>query len=236
MFKIALVENEKIHMKVNRCHVEMWSKENNIPISIKEFNTPEEFIFKSFGKETFDLILLDIKFKGLSGIELAKLIRENDTEVGIIFVTSSLEYSLEGYQVNATNYLIKPINKENLYTSLNTAFNNFKMYKKIANSILIKESENIVRLNLNDIIYCESSEHYVYMHTKKKFYKIKKKISDLEKEIKKSYFVRCHRSFIVNINFIKSICNQNVILTNDTIIPISKSKRTCFKKLYFKCF
>ena len=110
------------------------------------------------------------------------------------------------------------------------------MYKEDKNIISVKRFGDIISLKFTDILYCESHQHYIEINTKDNKVTIKKKISDLEKELDENLFIRTHRSYIVNISYTKEIKKNSILLKNDIEIPVSKMKKNKVKELYFKYF
>lgn len=109
-------------------------------------------------------------------------------------------------------------------------------YKKEKDIITIKRFGDIINLKFDDIVYCESYQHYIEINTKDSKVIVKKKISDLEKELDGNLFIRTHRSYIVNISYTKEIKKNSIILKNNIEIPISKMKKNKVKEFYFKYF
>jgi DNA-binding LytR/AlgR family response regulator len=184
----------------------------------------------------FDLLILDILMPGMNGIELAEEIRCKNNNCKIIFLSSSPEFAVNSYKVNAFYYLLKPFSNMELTSLMNKALNS--MAEEKSNSIVIKGKSNLTRVQIHTILYVESVKHQLYFHMNnneilscyssiKEFYDIL--LSD-------SRFIQCHRSFIVNMNYVKSISTKDFVLQDKTMIPISKQVYQHIKDTYINYF
>ena len=107
--KIAVVEDEKVHAAVLTGFLEAWLKENKVEFCIREFPNAAAFLFEWEQDQAWDVLFFDIQMPGLNGVELARRIRTENRRVGLVFVTGVTDYLLEGYEVEALHYLIKPV-------------------------------------------------------------------------------------------------------------------------------
>ena len=236
MFRVSICEDDKYQMYINKLLINKWGEKNDITIIISEFFSAEEFIIKNESILTYDCIIIDVRLKVMNGIELARVIREKNKDISIIFVSGLEEYISCGYDFEAIHYLIKPINEEKFFLCLDKAWSRKSLYKEDKNIISVKRFGDIISLKFTDILYCESHQHYIEINTKDNKVTIKKKISDLEKELDENLFIRTHRSYIVNISYTKEIKKNSILLKNDIEIPVSKMKKNKVKELYFKYF
>lgn len=236
MFKIAICEDDKYQVDTNKFLINKWREKNDIPISINDFSSAEEFIIKNEIVLNYDCIIIDVRLKGMDGIELARIIRKNNSDTSIIFVSGLEEYISYGYDFEAIHYLIKPLNEEKFLSCLDKAWKKTCSYSEGKNTITIKKFGEIIKLKFTDILYCESHQHYIDINTKYGKVTVKKNMSDLERELDKNFFIRTHRSYIVNISYTKEIKKNIILLENNFEIPISKMKKNEVKDLYFKYF
>ena len=220
---IAVCEDQIAQTNLLINQIKDWTKANGINISIDNFETAESFLFQWSDYNKYDIIFLDIKLNKMSGIELSNIIREKNKNVDIVFVTGFFKYALHGYKVGALQYLMKPINKEDLYFCLD------KTLERINNNdkktiLIIGTAKKTIKLGYDEIYYCIMFSPYIDIHTSSEKLTLRKKISDMEEILPSKYFVRCHRSYIVNVKHIKSITKNDVLLENGNIIPISRGK------------
>lgn len=163
-----------------------------------------------------DVIFLDIQMPDLKGTEFAKMI---DSKTKVIFTTAYSEYALEGFELNALDYLLKPIAFERFLQ----AVNKFKKDEAaFDNSITVKSGYDLHKLNFDDILYVKSDSEYVVFHTLEKRIMSYQSLKSLEKDLPKSTFIRVHRSFIVNKDKVSTLKGKDLII-GDTKIPVSAS-------------
>ena len=223
--KIAVCEDQVVQINLLNAQIKNWAKENNINISIDNFSTAESFLFKWSEYDKYDIIFLDIKLSRMSGIELSNIIREKNKTMDIVFITGFFKYALHGYRVGALQYLMKPIKDRDLYFCLNKTLCRISDKNKDKESALIIEmAKKYIKLYYDEIYYCIAFSPYIDIHTNSEKITLRKKISEMENNLPNKYFVKCHRSYIVNVKHINSITKNKVFLSNGMKIPISRSK------------
>lgn len=228
-------------MRIVICEDELLQREELREYIIKVFEDVEEelelLIFKSAEevlkekdilKDT-DIFILDIKMDEVSGMDLAKIIRKENDNSEIIFITSLVGYIQEGYIVRAYRYLLKPISYEELKTHLLSCINDIN--KKKDNYMMIENKGIINKLLINEIMYIEVAKKELTIYAKENIYKTKSSMEKIEKELEKFDFYRCHKSYLVNMKYIETI-DKNQIIINGNIIPISKHRISDFKKKF----
>ncbi|MDD6794410.1 MAG: LytTR family DNA-binding domain-containing protein [Clostridiaceae bacterium] len=218
MLKIAVCEDERVQAEFILNLLHKWQYKD---IKVQTFISAEEFYFEWCENKDFDIILLDIQMSGADGMSLAKRIRNDDENIIIIFVTGLAEYMAEGYEVNAFNYLLKPIDEAKFYACLNKVKEHIIKNQK-HKFIVLNTEEGIIKVNEADIIMIESYSHNLIINTKIGSFKIVKSLSALAKELDEKLFFRCHRSVIVNLKHIEKIKDKEVYLTNNCIAPVSR--------------
>ena len=224
MIKFAICEDEDIQADINKNYIEMWAEKNKVKYKIDVFESADKFLFKWMYEEVYDVIILDVHMENMSGMELATRIRFIDDDVIIIFISGMEEYILDGYNVSALNYLLKPLKKEKFFSVLDKAKEKRGKNINSNNFLVLYKGKNMMKIDYNDIYYIIAFDHYIDIHVKDKIYTFNKKISDLEIILPKGRFVRCHRSYIVNIKYVKNINKSNLLLDNDIKIPVSKTR------------
>lgn len=221
--KIAVCEDQVTQSDLLNIQIKNWAKEKDINISIDNFATAESFLFQWSDYNKYDVIFLDIKMAKISGIELSNIIREKNKDVDIVFVTGFFKYALHGYRVGALQYLIKPIKISDLYLCLNKVQDRINDKSEVS-ILIIETTKKIIKLKCNEIHYCIMFSPYIDIHTSSGKITLRKKISEIEELLPSEYFVRCHRSYIVNLKYIKLILKNHVLLEGDIEIPISRGK------------
>ncbi|TCP29042.1 LytTR family two component transcriptional regulator [Scopulibacillus darangshiensis] len=154
-------------------------------------------------KEDIDLLIADIEMPGLSGYELADIIHTNAMEIGIIFVTANSGYAVHAFELNVHDYIMKPYPKERLLTSIDR-YTAKRQSSEMKGRLFIKQKSEIHVIQKQDIIFIERTGRSTTIHTKSETITAYQPLNDLEGELRERDFIRSHRSFIINIHFVKN--------------------------------
>lgn len=169
----------------------------------------------------YDVIFLDMEMEPINGIQTAKSIREFDEHVIIVFITSHTEYMLESFECAPFRFLLKPVS----FVKFQDVY--YKICQKISKerkTFSFSENKTKIRLFCDDIIYFETQDHWIWIHTKETKYKLCKSMTDLYEHLDPKMFFRTHRSFIINLGYIKQIQENEIVLYHcNNLIPISRS-------------
>ncbi len=198
--------------------VTSWAKKNRHLIEIKQYEEAKLFLFDYSEEKDFDILLLDIEMPGMNGIELAKAVRRGNSTVQIIFITGYYEYFSDGFDVSALHYLIKPVDERKLYPVLDKAVENLSYRQR---SVLIATSDGAINVSLADILYIESENVYVNVHTVHVTYRTRMTLGKFAEQLDETFF-KVHRSFVVGLKYIKKITRTDITMTNGETIPISR--------------
>lgn len=220
MINIAICDDEINIINKTKKLIQDYDKED---IDIYVYESGEELI--NSDKE-FHIIFLDIDMKGLDGIETAKKLRKYDKKVKIIYVTNYTDYTYSAFSVHAFGYLVKPLNKKELYNQLDEALS---YTEEISNNLEFITSDGVIRIDTNSIYYFEYEQRKVIMKTIDKNYILKKKISEIGKDIQDYGFEMPHKSFVVNLYNIKTIKGYDVHMMDGSVIPLSQKKSSQFR-------
>ena len=219
MLHIAICDDDEKARERLAEAIQDWAADRKAEIGLKYYDSAEAFSM-SWPEVPCDLVFLDIKMKSMDGMQLAGNIRKKDKNIMIVFVTSFRQYSLYGYNVEALNYLIKPVSAAKLMPTLDKAF---LIYNSRRNSFFIAAKGKDQCKVFFDDIYCISmSAHYADIYIVNTFYTVRKSAKELD-EMLPEYFVRCHRSHMVNIFKVERICGNSLVLFNQKELPLSRN-------------
>jgi DNA-binding LytR/AlgR family response regulator len=217
--KAIICEDQKVFSDQIAEYVKEWAAEKNVECRVFAYETAEEFLNNCDEGEDYDVIFLDIKMGHLSGMDLAKTIRKTNQDIPIVFVTSMREYMEEGYEVDAMRFLGKPIKKEKIYGCLDK----ISQTERLKRYFLIKDGETSRRIAHEDIIYIEKYAHNAEVVTTKNKYSIRKTMEQLQKELNDDLFVKCHKSYIINIRRVEHVINVSALMSNGDNVPFGKN-------------
>ncbi|MCD8214668.1 MAG: LytTR family DNA-binding domain-containing protein [Clostridiales bacterium] len=217
----AASEGEYIKELILSC-----GRERDISVGVSVFSSAGEFFNDS--DRGLDAVFTDILMPGVSGMEMAKKIRKTDGELPIVFISSDRDFALEGYEVQAFDYLVKPAESERIGKIMDRL-----LKLKEENIITIKQNRYDIKIPVNKVMYAEARNHNVDIFTtegKYSTYMAFKNLLDLFSPF--SGFINCRRGVIVNLDMVKGISRNYFILKDGTKIFISRNKITEAKKLY----
>lgn len=218
MYHLAICDDNQADAAYLQTLTEKWARDTQTVLQAEVFPSAEAFLFRYAEEKSFDLLLLDIEMGQMSGVELARKIRQENRRIQIIFITGYMEYIAEGYDVEALHYLLKPVTEEKLFGVLGRAAERLKAKEKELCLVLPGE---VVRIPLSEIRFLEVQRNYVTI-CGEETYTVKKSLNELEKELDQC-FCRTGRSYIVNLHFIKKITRTQVILKDGRELPLSRN-------------
>ncbi len=225
MFYIAICDDEELTLKSTKENLEKIIGETNVKAQVSTFPDGEGLL-KNYEAQ-YNLIILDVEMKNMNGIETAKCIREKDTNVIIIFITNFLQYAVDGYRVNAYRYLLKPLKYDDFKSEILSSFN--EIDEKNLGLIITSQNTNQL-IKKGDIFYIESFGHSIIYHLEDTDIECKGTMNEVEIKLNSLQFYKIHKSYIVNLQYIKSFDDKSVQMTNGKDIPISRYRYGDFKK------
>ena len=212
----------------------MYSEENHCVVEYKTFTNPLELVMQMEKGIHYDVILLDICMPGMNGIQCAKDIRMYDNLVKIIFLTSSTEYAVESYSVKAHNYLLKPIQKDNLFSVLRQLKKEEDITEK--KFFILKSKTGITKIFLEKLEYCELINRKLVLHlNNNEEYESTLRMNELEESLDGfGMFLRPHRSFLINMDYIQSLTTHSIVMESGVKIPVPREKYAQIKQIYME--
>lgn len=187
-------------------------------------------------QQVVDLLFLDIQMPDITGTEF---VRSLSTPPAVIFTTAYREYAIEGFELNALDYLVKPISFQRFLKAANKALAHFETQRNNAapqaeigfDYFFIKSDGQFIKIRLDDVLYFESEKDYVFIYTKEKRYLTLLSLKQLERDLPPDKFMRIHRSFLVSLDKV-DLMEGNQLVINGKHIPVSRSlQETLFNNL-----
>lgn len=232
--KCIIVDDEPLAREA----VEILIRRNDSLILKKTFNNSESAL-AYMEENTIDLIFLDIQMPHINGLEFARKLPYN---VLIIFTTAYTEFALDSYEVEAIDYLIKPIKFERFqkaiekaytYRSLLITAEKEKIEEVATDFIIVKSERKYYKVQLSDILYIEGLKDYVIIHLPENRIITKMNLKAIHEKLPRNLFLRINKSFIVNMQHIHSFDNNDVFI-NEHIIAIGNAYRNTFFELFLQ--
>ncbi len=226
MFKIIVCDDqEKEYIQLNQLLLE-YAESRQVELDIKYFSNGQDLLSSEI--QDIDLFFLDVEMPGINGIETGKEIRKRNNHCEIVFITNYIQYAIQGYEVQAFRYLLKPIHTQQ-FTEI--ADHLFQKIKKSSSYIQVKGRADTQRILIKDMVYAETSQRHILIHTKNRIIDCYNTMEKLEESLSGHGFFRCHHAYLVSMDEITQVIGHDAVLKNGFIIPISKNKKKQFKQV-----
>lgn len=220
MYRIALCDDDSEFLSSFRTCLENKFAEKNVGYDLSLFTDTDSLMAQLEESDAFDLIFLDVVFEGENGIEAAKRIRKSNPRVDIVFITVEQGYAVDGYDVMPLHFLLKPVSEEKLNQALARFF-----AKHESDRLIIKSKGALLTISTDDIEYVEIFSHDIVIHTGlSQTVSYTGTLMELEGVLPSRGFVRCHKSFIINLRHVSGISRYQVRLSDGQTLPIGKSR------------
>lgn len=231
MLSIAVCEDEQYMIDDLSEKVKFCLENRHISYEFCSFINGE-LLLESHKK--FDLIFLDIQMEGTCGMDVAKILRGRQYDGLIIFTTALKDMVFKSFEVEAFDFLVKPLETGAFSRTLDRAIERININKEKSKSndqnlIVHKNNEKII-IPYQDIIYCEAINRKVYVHTKMKVIDYYNKLEELEKTLGKEFY-RCHRSYLINLKYVRGSRNGTAQMDNEDKVPISRLREQEFAQV-----
>lgn len=231
--RIAICDDETAQQLLLRKYLEEWVQKNGEVLETKLFQNGESFLFAWEDDRDYDLLILDIEMGQLNGMELAAKIRSQDENIPILFVTVYDKYIAQGYEVAALHYLTKPLHKEKLFEVLDKV----RKIGKNEEKQYFQTDEGPISLPLSKIWYVEARAHQCILYTEEQAYTLYSGISEMAKLLgSHREFVRCHRSYLVNVQHISAIVKSELIMDDKRKLPLSRNSEKTVNQAFIEIF
>ena len=227
MVKVVICDDDSAQLDNLRHLLREW----NSSAEISEYRSAEQFLF-GYPDKSCDLLLLDIEMGDMNGMELARKLRNNGDMLPIIFITGYSEFMQDGYDVEALHYLLKPVDKDKLFAVLDR----YASRHKTDNRAIFPCGDETVSINTDDIAYLEAfgKKTQITLRNGKEIICSCGLSAVVEKL--NSGFISCHRSYVVNIGYIRSISKTEITLDSGQKIPLSRRLYDSVNKAFIEYY
>lgn len=217
---IAIVEDSPEDKERLVGQLKQYEAERGDTFQIKWFPFPSQFL--QAYEPIYEIVFMDIEMPGFNGLETAKLLRASDERVTLIFITNLAQYAINGYEVDAYDFIVKPVRYENLSRKLDRLRN--RLDAKSKGTLSIKTKQGYLVIEIDDILYVESDNHKITFHLIDQTVSSFSSMKEIGKRLPEDTFVSCNQSYLVNMNYIEEINNYDLVLHGEKLI-ISRPKK-----------
>lgn len=223
MLRIAIVDkdldsNEQIQMFIRH-----FANIKGLDISLEEFDRADSFMFRY--KPVYDIIFMGIDLPGLNGMEAAKRLRKKDTDVVLVFITELERYVIRGYEVDALDFVLKPLNYYAFSIKLERAIQ--RVRQRGGEHIMLKTSDGVHRLGIRQIYYLETKSRMLYYHTSTGVYSVRDSLQSAQEQLAEYSFAKCNQCYLVNLQHVTDMQDECVVVAGKPL-EISRRNRKTF--------
>lgn len=223
--RVAIVEDDESEMKRLCETLDLYGKNHGVKFSRRCFSLAYDFT-ENYACD-YDVIFMDIQLPDLNGISASREIRKTDKNVTIVFVTNFAQYAINGYEVNAADFIVKPVEYDWFEAKMDNILLRLSSVTDVV--FVVKTPENSVSVNASQLMYVEVTGHWLVYHTVHGNYTSYGSLNKVEPKLAQAKFVRCNSCYLVNPRFVQAIGADTTTVGGDEL-KISYSRRKEFKQ------
>lgn len=223
MIRAAVVEDDARCREQIVGFLNRYGETKKIGLEITEYTDGQE-ITENY-RPCYDVIFLDIEMPRLDGMKAARIIREKDAHVVLVFITNVARYAVKGYEVGALDFILKPLK----YDAFAVKMNRIARMAKVPSdkSVVITSGTDVYRIPVSELLYVEVSGHQVIYHTGEQEICIRGSLKDAESLLTENGFEKCNSCYLVNLRHVKGI-RDNFVIVGHEKLQISRARKKGF--------
>lgn len=225
--KIAIVENNLEEQGQLRLYIERYFSDRGLPLTVECYCDGEEIVLHR--SEAFDVIFMDIDMERMGGMEAARVIRQEDSQVILIFVTNMAGFAIEGYSVQALDFLVKPVSDLRMEEELDKVQTILK--RRNPGKMALRARDNVYQVPVSSVLYVEVYGRKLRVHQKEGFIEVGGTINHFEHLLRDQAFFRCHHGYLVNMVYVSAIEGSSVLVDGHEV-PVSRQRKKAFVQAF----
>lgn len=235
--KIAVCDDDQKDLLAFSDHIRRSCREREIDVDLECFFSAQELLDRI---AEFDIIFMDIYLRDANGLEMIQQVRRKIPDVPVVFITSSRDFAIDAFRVNALHYLVKPLSRTDLETALERCFAmlqaadlHSRAETALSRTLTVKIIKNPIPavIRMQDIQYIEVFRKVSVLHTKRSEFETYASLNSIYEQLDDS-FLRVQRSFIINMDAIEALTGEYIMLDGGAQIPVSRKNRAAIKQQY----
>ncbi len=221
--QIAVVEDDRQSREKLQAYLQQYAQAHALVFDVSEF--ADGAAIADGYRPLYDVIFLDIEMPHLDGMRTAQLIRELDEHVILVFVTNVARYAVKGYEVQALDYILKPLNYESFSAKMDRIVKTAK--RREEKTVILGTAEGMKRIPVSHILYAEVLRHQVVYHTEEGNLTVRASLKEAEGLLEGCGFEKCNSGFLVNLRHVRGVADDFALVGSDRL-PVSRAKKKAF--------
>lgn len=220
MLRIAIIEDEQDSIRRLQDVLERYGEDASLEFDVRMFANPIRFL--DGYRADYDIVFLDIDMPGMNGMDAARELRKMDEEVALVFVTNLARFAANGYEVNALDFIVKPVEYDLFKVKLDRVLRFVERDR--VRKVMVKTSDGIRIVRLESLRFVEVSAHYLFFHTDDGIFKTRGSLKEVESQLSDASFVLCNKCYLINLARVQAMGKQDINVGGE-VIQVSRLKR-----------
>jgi DNA-binding LytR/AlgR family response regulator len=225
MIWVAIAEDEPTCAEQLRQYLNRFGAEENVQFEIETFSDGLELL--EHYRPDWDVLLMDIEMPNLDGMTAAKKIRETDSSILIVFITNMAKYAIKGYEVDAMDFVLKPVSYFAFSMKMRKALRHNKANRQAC--LVFPWEDGIQKIYSDEIYYVEIADHWLKIHTEQGVFSKLGTLKEMEAQLRDCHFAKCNKCYLVNLRHISHVRGNMVTLEDGSELQISRPRRKEFQ-------
>ena len=225
MLKVAVVDDDKTALSISKGAIEQFLSDRNVVFSLDAFSSPDAFILMA-KDEKYQLVLLDIDMEGKDGIEVGKIIKEDNPQVDIVYLSQREDLVFDTLFLHPFSFIRKSKILQDFPSVMELYLDTHSAMNSSSHQLVVTSKTGVININIDEIMYIEGNKNYqsIFLNNNSSF-DVRLSMGELEEKLRSKGFIRIHKGYLVNYLYIRKIVKADVILTNNKILPLASKRK-----------